>query len=105
MRRRSYEMLVRRILPKFGDRLRILDLGAGIGWLSARLSELGHNPCAVDICIDGIDGLAAAAPFKPNWPRVQANFDQLPFCASAFDIALFNGSFHYSPDYECTLKE
>src|SRR5262249_51252346 len=27
--------------------LQVLDLGAGVGWLSNRLDELGHHPCAV----------------------------------------------------------
>jgi SAM-dependent methyltransferase len=104
IRRRSFETLVRRVLPSIGARLRILDLGAGIGWLSARLAELEHEPCAIDICIEGIDGLAAR-PDNATWPRVCAEFDHLPIAPASVDVALFNGSFHYSTDYGRTLKE
>lgn len=105
IRRCGYETLVKQVLPQFGARLRIVDLGAGIGWLCARLSELGHEPVAVDIATEGIDGLAASLAFNPTWPLVQANFDHLPFATATADLVIFNGSFHYSADYELTLRE
>ena len=40
MRRRTWETFRRRVLPRLGPK--ILDLGAGVGWLSHRLAELGH---------------------------------------------------------------
>jgi SAM-dependent methyltransferase len=101
------------ILAPHADRqnrpLRILDLGAGNGWLSYRLSLLGHQPVAVDLLTNNTDGLAAATNFTsvlPTlFPRVQASVDHLPFADSTFDLVIFNASFHYSDDYVRTLKE
>jgi len=92
IRRRSYEMLVGRVLPK--QHCKVLDLGAGSGWLSARLSALGHALLAFDV-------IGTSEP----WLVVQADFDQLPIASASADIAIFNGSFHYSRDYLVTLRE
>src|SRR6267378_6158682 len=40
-------------------RLRILDLGAGNGWLSNRLAQRGHSVTAIDLSDDPFDGLGA----------------------------------------------
>jgi SAM-dependent methyltransferase len=39
------------------------------------------------------------------FPCVQAELDSLPFLSSAFDLVIFNASFHYSEDYERTFAE
>jgi len=36
---------------------------------------------------------------------VQADFDALPFAPGQFDLAVFEGSLHYSPDPQATLEE
>jgi 2-polyprenyl-3-methyl-5-hydroxy-6-metoxy-1,4-benzoquinol methylase len=43
--------------------LRVLDLGAGNGWLSYRVATEGHSAVALDIRDDAVDGLGAAGPF------------------------------------------
>jgi SAM-dependent methyltransferase len=89
--------------------LRILDLGAGNGWLSYRLRLMGHEPVAVDLLANMRDGLGAASHYAPAiaslFPRVQASLDRLPFPDSSFDLAIFNASFHYSEDCRRTLAE
>ena len=86
--------------------LRILDLGAGNGWLSYRLAQMNHQPVAVDLLTNDTDGLGAAIHYKPAFfPRVQATLTQLPFEDQAFDLALFNASFHYAEDLVETLAE
>jgi len=89
--------------------LRILDIGAGNGWLSYRLAKLGHFPIAVDLLDDDVDGLGAARHYLSQlqyaFPRFQAEMDCLPFESGQFDVAIFNASFHYSADYEKTLRE
>jgi SAM-dependent methyltransferase len=89
--------------------LRILDLGAGNGWMSNRLALMGHSPVAVDLLTNGYDGLGAGKHFnrqlRPLFPRVQAELDHLPFASSTFDLTIFNASFHYSEDYDLTLAE
>jgi SAM-dependent methyltransferase len=105
LRRRTFAAFTRRILPRLGSGLRVVDLGAGVGWLSHRLAQLGHHPMAVDLTTDDRDGLGAGRHYRPAWPRVQADFDRLPLAAEAADLVIFNASLHYSTDYEVTLAE
>jgi SAM-dependent methyltransferase len=97
-------------LVKLNQRpLRILDLGAGNGWMSYRLALRSHRPVAVDLLTNDQDGLGAASHYsahiRPLFPRVQADLDRLPFASSVFDLVIFNASFHYSEDYERTFAE
>lgn len=88
-----------------GRALRILDLGAGNGWLSHRLAEAGHHPVALDRLDDPVDGLGACRHYAVRFPAVQGDFDALPFVPSQFDVVVFDGSLHYSPDPPATLAE
>jgi ubiquinone/menaquinone biosynthesis C-methylase UbiE len=89
--------------------LNFLDLGAGIGWMSYRLALRGHRAVAVDLLNDDRDGLGAArhyfAKLPREFPRMQAEFDQLPFPDARFDAVIYNASLHYSSDYSKTLAE
>src|SRR5689334_13115920 len=85
--------------------LRVLDLGAGVGWLSNRLAELGHSPCAIDLNLDSRDGLGAAQHYGGDWPCVQAEFDRLPIGERQADLVIYNASLHYSTGYHATLAE
>ncbi len=105
IRRKTYDCLQRNVLPRLGTSLRILDLGAGVGWLSHRLLGLGHRPCSVELSIDERDGLGAARHFEPSWPLLQAEFDRLPLPDGVADVAIYNASLHYSVDYATTLRE
>src|SRR3984957_13806388 len=113
IRARTFRYIERHILPGLQSdnrkRLRILDLGAGNGWLSYRLALGGHAPVAVDLLTNDRDGLGAAIHYNtavdPLFPRVQAELDRLPFTSSVFDMVIFNASFHYSVNYERTLVE
>jgi SAM-dependent methyltransferase len=114
IRARTLLSMQNRVLPnvvKGGSpsRLRILDIGAGNGWLSYRLARVGHFPVAVDLLVDDRDGLGAAQHYltqlRQEFPRFQAEMDSLPFESGQFDVAIFNASFHYSADYETTLRE
>ena len=113
IRSRTLHHMERYILPKVSgsqcNGCRILDLGAGNGWLSYRLSKSGYFPIAVDLLVGDIDGLGAArhylAELAQAFPRFQADMDHLPFDSEQFDVAIFNASFHYSANYEKTLRE
>jgi SAM-dependent methyltransferase len=107
MHRRTWDSLRARVLPAKPSAapLRIVDLGAGTGWLSNRLAQLGHEPCAIDLSCDGQDGLGAARHFVGGWLRVQAEFDRLPLADASVDAVIFNASLHYSSDYAATLRE
>ena len=103
VRRESYEHLLTHVLQPPRTLLRILDLGAGNGWLSNRLASQDHDVCAVDRIADEVDGLGAARHFVSRFTTVQASFDALPFAPGQFDVVVFNGSLHYAPDVAGTL--
>lgn len=113
IRARTFRTMERDILAPLARRhqrpLHILDLGAGNGWLSYRLTLLGHLPVAVDLLTNDFDGLGAAIHFsshvRPLFPRVQAVLDRLPFASFTFDLVIFNASFHYSENYQRTFAE
>jgi SAM-dependent methyltransferase len=85
--------------------LRVIDLGAGNGWLSYRLAQRGHNVAAVDLLTNPLDGLGAHSHYDATFTPVQAEFDRLPFVAQQADLIIFNASLHYSTCYEITLAE
>lgn len=105
MRARSYDEIV----PRLPEGSRILDLGAGNGWMSFRLALAGHRPVAVDLLANDRDGLGAAQHYRARLPalfaRFQAELRRLPFADAQFDAAVFNASFHYAEDGEACLRE
>jgi SAM-dependent methyltransferase len=96
----------RRAAPR---RLKILDLGAGNGWLCYRMALLGHEALAVDFRTDAVDGLGASSPYARHLPRMfgrlAADFSALPLGSRAFDLALFNASLHYAEDLGRVFSE
>ena len=109
MRAATYRYFERKILAPLARAanrpLSILDLGAGVGWLSYRLALRGHQPVAVDLLDDSLDGLGAARHYPRPFPRIQAEMDNVPLSDEQFDLAIFNASFHYATDYRATLRE
>jgi SAM-dependent methyltransferase len=109
IRAQTWKHFEKHVLAEFERRwnrpLDVLDLGAGNGWTSWRLSLRRHKPVALDIFNDPKDGLGATRRYAESLAAVEAEFNELPFRAGAFDIALFNASFHYSSDYTRTLAE
>jgi SAM-dependent methyltransferase len=85
--------------------LRVIDLGAGNGWLSYRLAQRGHAVAAVDLLTNPLDGLGAHIHYDAAFTPLQADFDQLPFTEEQIDLVIFNASLHYSTHYETTLTE
>ncbi|HEY3342337.1 MAG TPA: class I SAM-dependent methyltransferase, partial [Anaerolineae bacterium] len=79
-------------------------LGAGNGWLANRLNQRGHQVAAVDISLDPLDGLAARARYENSFLTLQAEFDHLPLAPGQVDLVVYNGSFHYSCDYQTSLQ-
>lgn len=111
IRARTFDYLTQNLLkaPAKPGMTRILDIGAGNGWMSFRLALRGYAPVAVDLLTNHDDGLGAAEHFRallPHlFPRFLAESARLPFVDNQFDVVIFNASFHYSEDYGASLKE
>ncbi len=105
IRSRSYETLLNAILTKLIPGSKILDIGAGNGWLSGRLSKMGFAVAAIDVQVDALDGLGAHRHYVPSFTAIQADFDQLPLDKASADLVIYNAAFHYSPNYRVTLAE
>lgn len=101
----TYRHFVEQVVDRLPVRsATVLDLGAGSGWLSHRVSSLGHSPVAVDWLDDDADGLGAWKFYDRRFLCVEAEFDRLPFPPRQFDIVVFNGSLHYAAAVEATLR-
>ncbi len=113
VRARTFDALKGRVVVPLakerGRELAVLDLGAGNGWLCARLARDGHRCVALDLRVDDVDGLAAGAAFRRHLPRmfgrVSASFDALPFPDALFDLVVFDASLHLAEDLGNALAE
>jgi SAM-dependent methyltransferase len=113
VRARTYERFVGSILRPLERAvprpIRVLDLGAGNGWLSYRLLGRGHTSVAVDWRHDDVDGLGAASAYaayvNPLFARIAASFEVLPFADACCDLVVYNASIHYTTNLATTLSE
>jgi SAM-dependent methyltransferase len=113
VRARTFDAFLRRVVRPLekvrGRSLEVLDLGAGNGWLAARLAARGHRCVAADLRVDDVDGLAAARPFAARFPRtfgrVAASFDALPLRPRLFDLVVFDAALHLAEDLPRVLAE
>ncbi len=109
IRARSFDALTKNVLTSLqvplGRALKVIDLGAGNGWLSNRLSAQGDRVIAVDLLVNDQDGLGAWKFYEHSFTPVQAEFNHLPIIDCFADAVIFNASLHYSEDYAETLKE
>ena len=80
---------------------RVLDLGAGNGWLARRLAG-AFRVTALDVD-DGDTGLASIR--DPRVARVAADLTSLPLRAGSFDAVIAAASLHYAPDVGAALHE
>lgn len=118
-RSRSFQTLLGRVIrpieAEHTQPLKILDVGAGNGWLSYQLARRGHKVAAIDISMDDADGLGAFVWYDYGtrtgdddteaFIPIQAEFDRLPFLADQADLVVFNAALHYSTNYHVTLSE
>jgi SAM-dependent methyltransferase len=106
----AFSARVVRPMARFvGSPLKLLDLGAGNGWLSYRMALDGHYATALDIRDDHVDGLGAGQAFVDRtggrMRRMVAPFEAVPAADAAFDIAVFNASLHYATNLPAVLAE
>ncbi|HEU0108666.1 MAG TPA: class I SAM-dependent methyltransferase [Vicinamibacteria bacterium] len=87
---------------------RVLDVGAGCGWASARLLADGHRVAAVDVSLDEQDGLLAAGALiddPSQLPRAEADMEALPLEPASMDFVLAAGVLHHAARPARTLVE
>jgi SAM-dependent methyltransferase len=101
VRRESFSRLLHSVLGT--GRRRVLDLGAGCGWLSSRLAQQGHDVVALDRLDDEADGAFLERQDRPSFVAVRGDFEALPFEPGQFDIVVFNASLHYARDADDAL--
>ena len=109
IRAASFDALIKQILlpaeKTSSQPLRVVDIGAGNGWLSGRLAGRGHTVMAVDLISNDYDGLGCFRYYNSAFTPLQAEFDHLPFQDQSADLIIYNAAFHYSLDYAITLAE
>jgi ubiquinone/menaquinone biosynthesis C-methylase UbiE len=103
IRAHSFERLL--ALIGSGGPLKILDVGAGNGWLANQLVQRGHTVAALDLADDSRDGLGARVHYVTSFETYQAEFDRMPFGAAQFDVVIFNAALHYACALTATLRE
>ena len=101
VRRESYNRFLASVLS--AGRQRVLDLGAGCGWLSSRLARQCHDVVALDRLDDDADGAILASQDRLSFVAVRGDFEALPFEPGQFDLVVFNASLHYARDTEAAL--
>ncbi len=88
-------------------RPRVVDMGAGMGWLARWLATWGCEVVALDISVDPFFGLGAArrvcTAAKVNVVLVQGGMEYPPFQAGQVDLLVYNASLHYAADLQRTL--
>jgi Methylase involved in ubiquinone/menaquinone biosynthesis len=113
VRSRTFDAFVRSVLaPMMASStppLRLLDLGAGNGWLASRAALAGCEGIAVDLRDDAVDGLGAGAEYVALSPgrmrRVVGSFESIPLGDATVDVVVFNASLHYALDLAVALHE
>ncbi len=108
IRAAGFDALIARVVApreRASGAQRVVDLGAGNGWLAHRLSQRGHNVAAVDLLTNARDGLGAHRRYDAPFTPVQAEFECLPLADAQADLTIFNSSLHYAARYETVLAE
>lgn len=107
--RRADLALVRRLLAarrgggRAHARLRVLDVGAWNGWLSARLSDDGHAATALDL-FAGPAALGVRSQVAGDWRAVQGDPTDLARLGESFDVVIFDRCLGFQPDPVAALR-
>lgn len=104
LRAQSFRFLQNWLKKNYGSRnLRILDIGAGSGWMSRLLAEQ-HEVFALDVNA-GPHGLAAVPVGQRRFMAAQAELERLPLAGNSFDLVIANASLHYTHDLAQVFKQ
>jgi SAM-dependent methyltransferase/uncharacterized protein YbaR (Trm112 family) len=89
---------------------KVLEIGAGRCWASAYLARQGCQVVALDVVRDKrAGGLETGNIYlqhgTPDFSRVLASMEVLPFRPAAFDLVLSVASIHHSPDLDRVVAQ
>jgi len=97
---------------KYSFKGEILELGAGSCWLSALISKIPEvkDIYALDISNDLLERIGNKVIDHLRGERkkirfVNADFNEIPFSDSKFDIIVADASLHHAQNLPCLLKE
>jgi SAM-dependent methyltransferase len=100
--RAAHYLVMRAALALTPGVRRVLDVGAGNGWLARRLAGAGYDVTALDV--DASDaGLAALDDARVA--RVRADLEALPLVTEAYDAVIVAAALHYAVDLDRALAE
>lgn len=92
-----------------GERMQILDAGAGTGRLALPLLARGHDVVAVDLAPAMLSQLARKmaeyGPMPGACRLVRADIAALPFAADTFDAALVASVLYLVPDWRAVIDD
>lgn len=101
---RQFQRWLRRNFRKSsGAGLRILDAGAGSGWMSRLLAE-HHHVVALDTGV-GEHGLNAVRADARRYLALQGEFENLPLAAGSFTVVVANASLHHAASLEIWFQQ
>ena len=95
LRRHDLDLVTDLLRSRSG--LRILDVGAWNGWLSHRLSTMGHQVTATEVFAGHI-ALGAPWPMAVEWRRVQIEPTELDRLEETFDVVILDRCLQFFPD-------
>jgi SAM-dependent methyltransferase len=109
VRAQGFKALRHALQKRYGaKKLRVCELGAGVGWLSYRLARDGDVVVATDVNTDRRDGLGAARHYQVRGtplPRLACEMDRVPLADGSIDVVVCSASFHYASDQSAVARE
>ena len=113
VRHKSFQTLMRWFKQEIDGRspsLRVVDMGAGVGWLAGRLAMVAGEQVelvALDLSRDDAFGLGAAGRLRQELEipltLVQGDIERPPFQHKSVDLLIYNASLHYAGDVVACL--
>lgn len=113
VRHKSFKALIRWFKQDIDGRdgpLRVVDMGAGVGWLAGRLVMEASKPIelvALDLSCDDAFGLSAAGRLRQELnlaiTLVQGDIESPPIQQKSVDLLIYNASLHYARDVAACL--
>ena len=100
--RAAHYLAIRAFLAVFPRSRRVLDVGAGNGWLARRLAGV-HQVTALDV--DASDTGLRALGDDDRVARVCGDIEALPLADGSFDVVIVAAALHYAVDLQRALGE